>query len=142
MNRTQCLRRAVPLLLGASGPIIFSPALCAWLPYLPIKAQAGISGQHIPHKGRVDSVNSVVADQMLLTLVDSGPAAEPIQGGLLRGLAVTSARRMAALPDVRERMAQLGNEPKGGPTEDFARTIATEIPLWTGVARANNIKAE
>ena len=122
-----------------------------------------------------------------MTLVDSGPAAGPIKGGLLRGLAVTSAGRIAALPDVptmaeqgidlqitlwsglpapagtpaavvqklqaevarivklpdvRERMAQLGIEPEGGPTEDFARTIATEIPLWAGVARANNIRAE
>lgn len=26
--------------------------------------------------------------------------------------------------------------------EEFAKVIATEIPLWTGVARANNIKAD
>ena len=245
---TDAVAKAAPdgytLLMGASGPIVFNPALYAKLPYSPtqdlapvvmigsfplilavqgssalrtvkdlaaytrshpdkanysasaasfqlatelLKAKAGIAGEHIPYKGSADSVNAVVAGQVLMTLVDSGPAAGPIKGGLLRGLAVTSAKRMAALPevptmaeqgiglqitlwsgllapagtppavvqklqaevarilklpDVRERMAQLGIEPEGGPTEDFARTIATEIPLWTGVARAHNIKAE
>ena len=245
---TDAVAKATPdgytLLMGASGPIVFNPALYARLPYSAthdlapvvmigsfplvlvvqgssplrsvkdlaahtraqpdkandsasaasfqlatelLKARAGISGEHIPYKGSADSVNAVVAGQVLMTLVDSGPAAGPIKGGLLRGLAVTSAGRIAALPDVptmaeqgidlqitlwsglpapagtpaavvqklqaevarilklpdvRERMAQLGIEPEGGPTEDFARTIATEIPLWAGVARANNIRAE
>ena len=50
--------------------------------------------------------------------------------------------RILKLPNVGERMAQLGMAPEGGPSKDLARTIATKIPLWTGVARANNIKAE
>ena len=50
--------------------------------------------------------------------------------------------RIMALPDVAERMAKLDIKPVGGSTADFAKTIATEIPLWTQVAKDNNIKAQ
>jgi tripartite-type tricarboxylate transporter receptor subunit TctC len=50
--------------------------------------------------------------------------------------------RIMALPDVVERMAKLDIRPVGGSSADFARTIATEIPLWTQVAKDNNIKAQ
>ena len=50
--------------------------------------------------------------------------------------------RIMALPDVVERMAKLDIRPVGGTSADFARIIATEIPLWTQVAKDNNIKAQ
>ena len=152
-----------------------------------LKQKAGISSDHIPYKGSAPAVQAVVSGEVLMTLVDSGPAAGAIKGGLLRGLAVTSAKRMpllpdiptmaeqgvdlqvtlwsgllapagtppaiiqklqievariVKLPDVRERMLQLGIEPEGSTPEEFARVIATEIPLWLGVAKANNIQPE
>jgi len=232
------------LLMGASGPIVFNPALYSRLPYNPVKdlvpvsivgtfplvlsvaakapfktvtelaaytkanpdksnygsssasfqlatellkSKTGIRAEHIPYKGSMESVNSVASGQVTMTMVDSGPAVGPIKGGLLRGLAVTSAQRIAALPDVptmaeqgidlniqfwsgllapagtpkavvdklsaevqrivklpdvKARMAALAIDPAGSTPEEFARVIATEIPLWTGVARANNIKAD
>lgn len=152
-----------------------------------LKQKAGISAEHIPYKGSAPAVQAVASGEVLMTLVDSGPAAGAIKGGLLRGLAVTSAKRMpllpdiptmaeqgvdlqvtlwsgllapagtppaiiqklqaevariVKLPDVRERMLQLGIEPEGSTPEEFARVIATEIPLWMGVAKANNILPE
>jgi tripartite-type tricarboxylate transporter receptor subunit TctC len=152
-----------------------------------LKTKAGISAEHIPYKGSAPAVQAVAAGEVLMTLVDSGPAAGAIKGGLLRGLAVTSAKRMpllpdiptmaeqgvdlqitlwsgllapagtppaiihklqtevariVKLPDVRERMLQLGIEPEGSTSEAFARVIAAEIPLWMGVAKANNIQPE
>ncbi len=152
-----------------------------------LKNKTGISAEHIPYKGSAPAVQAVVTGEVLMTLVDSGPAAGAIKGGLLRGLAVTSARRMpllpdiptmaeqgvdlqitlwsgllapagtppaiiqklqaevariVKLPDVRERMQQLGIEPEGSTAEAFGRVIATEIPLWLGVAKANNIQPE
>lgn len=50
--------------------------------------------------------------------------------------------RIMALPDVVERMAKLDIRPVGSSSADFAKTIATEIPLWTQVAKDNNIKAQ
>lgn len=245
---TDAVAKATPdgytLTMGASGPIVFNPALYAKLPYdavrdlAPIsmvgtfplilvvqasgphrsvkelaaysranpaksnygssaasfrlvtellKQKAGISAEHIPYKGSAPAVQAVASGEVLMTLVDSGPASGAIKGGLLRGLAVTSARRMpllpdiptmaeqgvdlqitlwsgllapagtppaiiqklqtevariVKLPDVRERMLQLGIEPEGSTPEEFARVIATEIPLWLGVAKANNIQPE
>ena len=245
---TDAVAKAAPdgytLLMGASGPIVFNPALYSKLPYSPtrdltpvsmigsfplilvvrggapqrtvnelvaytqanpdksnygasaasfqlatelLKSKTGMRAEHIPYKGSADSANAVAAGQVLMTLVDSGPVAGPIKGGLLRGLAVTSNKRMAALPeiptmaeqgidlqitlwsgllapsgtataivqklqaevarivrlpDVRERMAQLGIEAEGGTAEEFAKVIATEIPLWAALAKANNIKAD
>lgn len=152
-----------------------------------LKNKTGIVAEHIPYKGSAPAVQAVASGEVLMTLVDSGPAAGAIKGGLLRGLAVTSAKRMpllpdiptmaeqgvdlqitlwsgllapagtppaiiqklqaevariVKLPDVRERMLQLGIEPEGSTAEDFARVIATEIPLWLGVAKANNIQPE
>lgn len=232
------------LLMGASGPIVFNPALYEKLPYSPtkdltpvsivgtfplvlsvaanapfktvaelatytkanpeksnygsssasfrlatelLKSKTGIRADHIPYKGSMESVNSVASGQVTMTMVDSGPAVGPIKGGLLKGLAVTSPQRIAALPDVptmaeqgvdlniqfwsgllapagtpkpiidkiaaevqrivklpdvRARMQALAIDPAGSTPEEFAKTIATEIPLWTAVAKANNIKAD
>ena len=232
------------LLMGASGPIVFNPALYSKLSYSPqkdfapislvgtfplvlsvqgsspyktladlvaytkanpgksnygasaasfrlatelLKSKTGIQAEHIPYKGSMESVNAVASGQVTMTLVDSGPAAGALKGGLLRGLAVTSPQRLAVLPDiptmaeqgidltiqlwsgllapagtpqpivqklaaevqrivrlpdVRERMLALAIDPEGSTPEQFAKVIATEIPLWTGVAKANNIKAD
>ena len=45
-------------------------------------------------------------------------------------------------PDVRSRLAALAATADTGNSETFAKTIATEIDLWTGVAKAANIKSE
>jgi tripartite-type tricarboxylate transporter receptor subunit TctC len=152
-----------------------------------LKSKTGIRAEHIPYKGSMESVNGVASGQLTLTLVDSGPAVGPIKGGLLKGLAVTSPHRIAALPDVptmaeqgvdltiqfwsgllapagtpkaivdklaaevqrivklpdvRARLAALAIDPAGSTPEEFARVIANEIPLWSGVAKANNIHAD
>jgi tripartite-type tricarboxylate transporter receptor subunit TctC len=50
--------------------------------------------------------------------------------------------RIMALPDVGERMAKLDIRPVGSTSAEFAKTIATEIPLWIQVAKDNNIKPQ
>jgi tripartite-type tricarboxylate transporter receptor subunit TctC len=50
--------------------------------------------------------------------------------------------RIIALPDVRERLAGLGVDPSGMPSEEFAKVIAADIARWTAVAKAANIKAD
>ena len=47
-----------------------------------------------------------------------------------------------ALPEVRDRLAQLGNEVVGGPPSVLAETIAREMPLWTKVMRERNLKLD
>ncbi len=45
-------------------------------------------------------------------------------------------------PDVRSRLAVLAVTADTGNADTFAKTIATELELWAGVAKAANIKAE
>ena len=46
------------------------------------------------------------------------------------------------LPDVRERLQSLGVDPGAGSSQEFAGLIAAEIPRWTAIAKAANIKLD
>ena len=48
--------------------------------------------------------------------------------------------RVIELPDVRKRITGLSITPATSSPEEFAKLIATEIPLWRQVAQDNNIK--
>jgi tripartite-type tricarboxylate transporter receptor subunit TctC len=50
--------------------------------------------------------------------------------------------RIMAMPDVVDRMNKLDIRPVGGTPAEMAKTIASEIELWSGVARANQITAQ
>ena len=54
-----------------------------------------------------------------MTIADSGPMAGPLNGGKLRALAITTAKRPPAFPDV--------------PTFAEAGIADMEITLWTGI---------
>jgi tripartite-type tricarboxylate transporter receptor subunit TctC len=65
-----------------------------------LKARAGIDITHVPYKGSGPAIQDVMAgqvDMMFDTTVVAGPH---IEGGKLRALAVTSAKRLPALPNV------------------------------------------
>ena len=47
-----------------------------------------------------------------------------------------------ALPDVGERMAKLNIRPLGTSSADMGKAIASEIQLWSQVAKDNNIQAK
>jgi tripartite-type tricarboxylate transporter receptor subunit TctC len=50
--------------------------------------------------------------------------------------------RIMALPDVAERMAKLDIRPLGTSSADMGKTMASEIQLWSQVAKDNNIQAK
>jgi tripartite-type tricarboxylate transporter receptor subunit TctC len=75
--------------------------------------------QHIPYKGSGDSLAAVVAGQVLLSIIDPGPAAGQIRSGRVRALAVTSAQRSAQFPDI--------------PTLAEAGVADMEVELWSGL---------
>jgi tripartite-type tricarboxylate transporter receptor subunit TctC len=65
-----------------------------------LKAKAGIDITHIPYKGSAPAIQDVMAgqvDMMFDTTVVAGPH---IESGKLRALAVSSARRVASMPNV------------------------------------------
>jgi len=60
----------------------------------------GALSQHIPYRGGAPAVLSVAKNETAWGVASLGSAAGQIQGDLLRALAVTSAKRFPAFPDV------------------------------------------
>jgi tripartite-type tricarboxylate transporter receptor subunit TctC len=69
-----------------------------------------------------------VSGQVLMTISDSGPMAGPMNGGKLRALAITTAKRPPAFPDV--------------PTFGEAGVADMDIERWTGIVAPAGTPAE
>lgn len=64
------------------------------------RSATGVNIVHVPYKGTVQAVSDLVAGQVQLVFSDMVPAMPHIKAGKLRPLAVTTARRLAVLPEV------------------------------------------
>jgi len=62
--------------------------------------EAHIEVVHVPYKGSVEIVPSIISGATQFAIPIASTAIPQIQGGKVRPLAVTSAQRMPALPDV------------------------------------------
>jgi tripartite-type tricarboxylate transporter receptor subunit TctC len=82
------------------------------------KQKTGAPLEAINYKGSNESVMAVMTGEVLLAIADPAPVATQIPSGNVRALAVTSARRMAELPDV--------------PTMAEAGVPDMVVDLWTG----------
>jgi tripartite-type tricarboxylate transporter receptor subunit TctC len=80
------------------------------------KQRTGTKIEMIPYKGSNESVQSVVAGQVMMTIVDPPPATGPLKSGTVRALAVTSPKRHPSWPDL--------------PTLKEAG-VDMEVPVWT-----------
>jgi tripartite-type tricarboxylate transporter receptor subunit TctC len=81
------------------------------------KQKTGTSIEMIPYKSSGESVQAVIAGQVMMTIVDPPPATGPLKAGTLRGLAVTSATRHPSWPEL--------------PTLVEAGLPDMEVPVWT-----------
>lgn len=80
----------------ASGGIGSLAHLCS----AAMALAAGIDVVHIPYKGSVEIVPSILSNATQFACPIASTAIPQIKGGKVRALAVTSAERMAAFPDV------------------------------------------
>jgi tripartite-type tricarboxylate transporter receptor subunit TctC len=64
------------------------------------KAATGANLSHVPYKGSGPAVTDLLGGQIDLMFSDIPPALQHVKSGRLRAIAVTSARRQPALPDV------------------------------------------
>jgi tripartite-type tricarboxylate transporter receptor subunit TctC len=60
----------------------------------------GLDMVHVPFKGAIESYNALVGGQIDFTVSVLGAGLPHLQAGRLRALAVTTARRLAVIPDV------------------------------------------
>ena len=77
---------------GAGGPMHLSSEL--------LKSMAGIDIVHVPYKGGGPALNDVIGGQIEMTFIGAPASMPHIRSGRLRILAVSTARRAAALPEV------------------------------------------
>jgi tripartite-type tricarboxylate transporter receptor subunit TctC len=83
------------------------------------KLQAGIDAQHIPFKGTPEAMNDVIAGRIDWFFAPLSSALPLIQGGKLQALAVSTATRSPALPQV--------------PTTVEAGVPGSEYTFWVGM---------
>ena len=69
--------------------------------------QAGTKFQYIPYKSSGDFVGALLSNEVTMALTDTPPVSGPVRAGKLRALAITSASRHPAWPEV-PTMAEAG----------------------------------
>lgn len=92
------------------------------LPDLPTMKEAGVEGV------AVDGFSGLVA-----------PAGTP--SAIVKKLEA-EVNAIIKLADVQDRLKQIGIVPAGGTGEEFRAMILRDIPVWTAVAKASNIKLD
>lgn len=80
---------------------------------------AGVKFNHVQYKGSGPTVMGLLGGETQVAVLDSPAVIPHIQGGKLKALAVTTAKRSAALPDV--------------PTVAEAGFAGYDIPIWTAL---------
>jgi tripartite-type tricarboxylate transporter receptor subunit TctC len=83
------------------------------------KQMTGTDIKHIPYKGSVQSISAVIGGDVQMTIVDTPPLVPQIKSGRVRALAVTSAKRAGAMPEL--------------PTIAESGVPGYEMALWIGV---------
>jgi tripartite-type tricarboxylate transporter receptor subunit TctC len=113
---------------ASAGPFQFASEL--------FNLKNGTNFAFIPYKGSGDSVNAVMSDQVTMTITDPPPVVGALRGGKVRGLAITSAARHPAFPDI-PTMAEAG-------MSDMEITIwmALFVPARTPMAIVRKLQDE
>ena len=157
------------------------------LAYL-ITTLSNVQITHVPFPGAAQALTATMASQTELAVVTLPPAVPLVNSGKLKGLAVTTPQRSAAvpqvptaaesgypglsstvwtgffvpvktpkpvadkvgaavlkvaeLPEIREKLVQLGFEPTSTDGEKFQRDVAVEVKHWAEVIEKAGIKAQ
>jgi tripartite-type tricarboxylate transporter receptor subunit TctC len=64
------------------------------------KLESKVQLTHVPYKGGAPALSAVIGGEVQLTAISAIPTIPQVKAGRLRAIAVTTAKRMALLPDV------------------------------------------
>ena len=101
-----------------------------------LKSMAGVEMLHVPYKGAPQAINDLIAGEVDVLFANAAVALPQIKGGRVRALAVTSAQRFAALPDL-PTMAEAGL-----PKFNADQWLAILAPRGTPPAIVQRLRAE
>ncbi len=113
---------------GVGGPMHLSGEL--------LKIVAGIDIVHVPYKGGGPALNDVMGGQIEMTFIGAPASMPHIRSGRLRILAVSTAKRVAALPEV-PTVAETGY-----PGFDVGALYAVLAPAGTPAAIVGRLSSE
>ena len=65
-----------------------------------MKSMAGIDIVHVPYKGIPEAATDIIAGRVTMLMTTTASAASYLKAGRLRALAVSSRKRVAAMPDI------------------------------------------
>ncbi len=100
-------------------------------------AGAGTQILHVPYKGAAPAINDALGNQVPMAIVGMPPTVGHVKSGKLRAIAVTSAKRSAAMPDV-----PAITELKGMGDYRFTNWMGLFAPAKTPPAVVDRIGAE
>jgi len=101
-----------------------------------LKTMTGIQLTHVPYKGVALAMNDLLAGQVQITFTVPGSGLPQIKTGRLRGLAVTTAKRSAVVPDL-PTIAE-----SGVPGYDTSTWYAVVVPAGTPRAMISKLHAD
>ena len=99
----QSLKELIALTKSKPGTYFYGTAgngSAAHLATEYLKQQTGIDATHVPYKGTGPMITDLLAGQTHMTFTGSGPLIPHVTTGKLRALAVGTASRTPALPDI------------------------------------------
>ena len=114
---------------GGSGPAFqFASEL--------FRLQTGTPGEFIQYKSTSETITALIAGDLVMSMVDTGPASALLASGQLRALAVTSPTRLPSMPQV-PTMAELGF-----PQLEFRYWAGLFAPAQTPMATVKRLESE
>ena len=124
------VKELIALAKSKPGELTFATPGSGSAPHLSaelFKRTAGIDITHVPYKGIPPAITDVIGGRVTMLFTTTISAAPHIKGGKVKALAITSAKRLDALPDV----PTIGETLKGYQAEAFQGMVAP-----AGVPRA------
>jgi len=97
------LKELIALAKSKPGQLTYASPGSGSAPHIAtelLKSMAGIDMVHVPYKGIPEAATDVIANRVTMLMTTTASAATFIKAGRLRALAVSSRKRVAAMPDI------------------------------------------